>query len=41
MLDLILAVKNTKDFHEANLVQNRHHYTYMAQFTKTKVVNYF
>ena len=41
ILDLILAVENTKEFHEANLKMNKHHYTYMAQWTKCKVVNFF
>ena len=39
--DLILACEDTKEFHAKNLEINKNHYTYMAQLTKCKVVNYF
>ena len=39
--DLILACEDTQAFHAANLEINKNHYTYMAQLTKCKVVNYF
>jgi hypothetical protein len=38
--DLILGVKNLKDFHKANMSMNKHHYTYMARMTHGKVVFY-
>ena len=41
VFDLILACKDTKEFHAQNLEMNKNHYTYMAQFTQCRVVNYF
>ena len=32
-------MKDTKEFHQQNLVMNKHHYTYMARMTQLKVVN--
>ena len=39
--DLILAVDKVKPFHEANLRQNKNHYTLFSQVTKGKVVTFF
>jgi hypothetical protein len=38
--DLILGVKNLKEFHKANMAMNKDHYTYMARMTHGKVVFY-
>ena len=38
-IDLILAVKDSKEFHEENLVMNKHHYTYFVRSTRGKVVH--
>ena len=38
---MILAVENLKDFHKENMAMNKDHYTYMARFTKGRVVTYF
>ena len=40
-LDVILAVNNTKEFHEQNRELNSKHYTVMARATRNKIVTYF
>ena len=38
-MDVILAVKDVQAFHEENMAMNKSDYTYMARFTKRKVVH--
>ena len=38
-LDLILAVKDLHKYHEENMAMNKVDYTYMARFTRRKVVH--
>ena len=38
-IDLIMAVDNTKEFHEENLSRNKTHYTYFIRSTKGKLVH--
>jgi len=40
-LDLILAVNDIKEFHEANRHLNTKHYTMMSRVTKNKIVTFF
>jgi translocator assembly and maintenance protein 41 len=40
-LDLILAVEDIREFHEANRVMNKKHYTMMSRSTRNKIVTYF
>ena len=35
-----MAVNDLKEFHTANLQDNKSHYTYFVQFTKGKMANY-
>ena len=39
-IDLILAVKNSKNFHYDNLKKNKSHYTYFARSTHGLAINF-
>ena len=38
-IDLIMAVENTKAFHEENIQRNKTHYNYFARSTGGKIVH--
>ena len=38
-IDLIMAVENSRKFHEQNILKNKDHYTFFARSTKYKVVH--